>query len=106
MKNNSGNTLLHLAVTEDEVALSPYNEIFFKTLLKRLDFKESVNAVNTDGETVLLKAARLERWDIVRLLIDSDKVGEEVDVHIANAAGNTCLVIILLARYDFVDMSL
>ena len=70
-----------------------------RTVMQRLDVRASVNAVNAEGETALLRAARMEKWETVRDLLGSERVADEVDVHIENKAGNTCLVLIMLARF-------
>ena len=66
--------------------------------MQRLDVRASVNAVNAERETALLKAARMEKWETVRDLLGGERVADEVDVHMENKAGNTCLVLIMLAR--------
>ena len=40
----------------------------------------------------------MEKWETVRDLLGSDRVAGEVDVHVENKAGNTCLVLVILAR--------
>jgi hypothetical protein len=97
VKNKESNTLLHLCVQQEG---NRNMDAMVKTLLQRLDVKTSVNVVNGEGETALLKASRLERWPTVKTLLESDRVNNEVDVHVANSAGNTCLVVIMLARYN------
>ena len=69
-----------------------------RTVMQRLDARASVNAVNAERETALLKAARMEKWETVRDLLGCERVADEVDVHVENKAGNTCLVLIMLAR--------
>ena len=66
--------------------------------MQRLNVRASVNAVNAERETALLKAARMEKWETVRDLLGGERVADEVDVHVENKAGNTCLVLIMLAR--------
>ena len=69
-----------------------------RTVMQRLNVRASVNAVNAERETALLKAARMEKWETVRDLLGGERVADEVDVHVENKAGNTCLVLIMLAR--------
>ena len=44
----------------------------------------------------------MEKWETVRDLLGSERVADEVDVHVENKAGNTCLVLIMLARSVFI----
>ena len=41
----------------------------------------------------------MEKWESVRALLGSERVAGEVDVHQENKAGNTCLVLVMLARW-------
>ena len=40
----------------------------------------------------------MEKWETMRDLLGSERVSGEVDVHAENKAGNTCLVLVMLAR--------
>ena len=91
-KNHEGNTILILCIQHMDGKL-------FDQLVNHQSSKvsESINEVNSDGNTALHVATTLGKWSIVQRLLENESISG-VDVHKANKAGLTCLVLTLLAR--------
>eukprot|EP00095_Tigriopus_kingsejongensis_P006851 maker-scaffold176_size284796-snap-gene-0.15 protein:Tk06851 transcript:maker-scaffold176_size284796-snap-gene-0.15-mRNA-1 annotation:"hypothetical protein COCHEDRAFT_1105320" len=94
--NKEGDTLIMLAIqTFDETVVRP--------LIEGIDHKKAINVPNKLSMTALVLAATLNKWSLVRFLLDTeflkdDKGNGIIDVHLQDRGGQTPLVLVLLTR--------
>ncbi|XP_059099295.1 uncharacterized protein LOC131893315 [Tigriopus californicus] len=96
MRNKDGNTLLLMAIQNFDIDI-------VKALIQGRDHKKAINLANNESMSPLVLAASLNKWALMRFLLESDHLKDEkgngvVDVHVKDKAGQTPLVLVLLTR--------